>query len=265
MFLTRTLTAAVLLAAFMAALFWLERSHFALVVSAVAGLGAHEWARLVKAGGVAAAAYGAACAGLCFAATLAVPAAPWICGAAALFWLAVAPWLLARGPKPAPAGAGMVVGIVVLVPAGLAMAVLPPVQVLMIMGLIWISDTAAYLAGRALGRRKLAPTISPGKTWEGVAGGAVGCAIYAIIWASFDPELRSRIQGLFWIPYLAGTVVLCALGVVGDLLESALKRQAGAKDSGRLLPGHGGVLDRIDSATAALPVAFLLMQAMGKT
>lgn len=268
MFLTRTLTAAVLLAAFIAALFWLERSQFAIVVSAVAGIGAHEWARLVGTGKLAAAAYGAACAGLCFASTLAAPAAPWICGAAALFWLFAAPWLLARGPRPAPSGAGLAVGIVVLVPAGLAMAVLPPLQVLMIMGLIWISDTAAYLAGRAVGRRKLAPTISPGKTWEGVAGGAAGCVIYAIIWASFDPDLRSWVQGLFWIPYLAGTVLLCALGVVGDLLESGLKRQAGAKDSGSLLPGHGGVLDRIDSATAALPVALLLLQltqAMGKT
>jgi phosphatidate cytidylyltransferase len=263
--LTRTLTAAVLLAAFIAALFWLERAQFAIVVSAVAGLGAHEWAKLVGTGKVAAAAYGVACAGLCLASTLALPAVPWICGAAALFWLAAAPLLLARGPRPSPAGAGMAVGVVVLVPAALAMIVLPPLQVLMTMGLIWISDTAAYLSGRAFGRRKLAPTISPGKTWEGVAGGAAGCVIYAIIWASLDPDLRSRVQGLFWIPYLAGTLLLCALGVVGDLLESGLKRQAGAKDSGRLLPGHGGVLDRIDSATAALPVAVLLMQAMGKT
>jgi phosphatidate cytidylyltransferase len=159
----------------------------------------------------------------------------------------------------------MAVGVVVLVPAGLAMTVLPPAQVLMIMGLIWISDTGAYLTGRACGRRKLAPAISPGKTWEGVAGGAVGCVIYAIIWALFDPELRARVQGVIWIPFLAGTLLLCGLGVVGDLLESGLKRQAGAKDSGKLLPGHGGVLDRIDSATATLPVALLLMHAMGTT
>jgi phosphatidate cytidylyltransferase len=265
LFLTRTLTAAVLLAAFIAALFWLERGQFAIAVSAVAGIGAHEWAKLVKAGKIAATAYGGAVAGLCFAATLATPAAPWICGAAALFWGAAVPWLLARGPRPAPFVAGLAAGAMALVPAALAMAVLPPTQVLMIMGLIWISDTAAYLAGRAFGRSKLAPAISPGKTWEGVAGGAVGCVIYAIIWASFDPDLGERIQGLVWIPYLAGTVLLCALGVEGDLLESGLKRQAGAKDSGRLLPGHGGVLDRIDSATAALPVAFLLMQAMART
>ena len=160
-------------------------------------------------------------------------------------------------------GVGMVVGLAVLIPAGLAMSVLPPRQLLMVLGLIWISDTAAYLAGRAFGRRKLAPSISPGKTWEGVAGGAIGCLIYAIIWATFDADLRARVQGIVWLPFLAGTLLLCALGVVGDLFESSLKRQAGAKDSGKLLPGHGGVLDRIDSATATLPVALLLMLAMG--
>ena len=268
MFLTRTLTAAVLLAAFIAALFLLDRTAFAIVVSTVVGLGAHEWAKLVKAGRGTALAYAATCVVLCFACTQAAWTAPWICAVAGLFWFVAAPWLLARGPRPAPVGAGLAAGIVVLIPAGLAMAVLPAAGVLMIMGLIWISDTAAYLAGRAFGRRKLAPAISPGKTWEGVVGGAVGCAIYAIIWASFDPQLRARVEGLAWIPYLAATVLLCALGVVGDLLESGLKRQAGAKDSGRLLPGHGGVLDRIDSATAVLPVALLLLQltrAMGKT
>jgi phosphatidate cytidylyltransferase len=175
------------------------------------------------------------------------------------------PYGLARGVAPAPAGLTLAAGLVAIVPAGLAMAALPRDRLLMGLGLIWIADTAAYLAGRAFGRRKLAPSISPGKTWEGVAGAAAGCTIYAIIWAFFDPELRARVQGLVWIPFLAGTLLLCALSVVGDLFESALKRQAGAKDSGALLPGHGGVLDRIDSATATLPGALLLMQAIGAT
>lgn len=265
MFLTRALTAIVLLAAFVAALFLLDRIQFALVVSAVAGLGAHEWARLVRAGRGLAAAYGAISAGICFWLAQSLWLAPWICAVAGAFWIVVAPGLLLRGLKPAPTGAGLAVGAIVLIPAGIAMAALPPERLMMVMGLIWISDTGAYLAGRAWGRRKLAPRISPGKTWEGVAGAAIGCTIYAIIWSFFEPELRSRVQGLAWIPFLAGALLLCALGIVGDLFESGLKRQAGAKDSGSLLPGHGGVLDRIDSATATLPLALLLLEAMGKT
>jgi len=133
------------------------------------------------------------------------------------------------------------------------------------LGLVWISDTAAYLVGSAVGKHKLAPSISPGKTWEGVGGAAVGGLIYAIICALLDPGLQARVQGAVWVPYLGGAVLLCTVSVLGDLFESALKRQAGAKDSGRLLPGHGGVLDRIDSATATLPVALLLLQAIGAT
>jgi phosphatidate cytidylyltransferase len=133
----------------------------------------------------------------------------------------------------------------------------------MVLGLVWVADTAAYLAGRAFGKRKLAPAISPGKTWEGVAGALVASVFYAIIWAQFDPGLAALVQGPAWLPYLAGAVLLCAVSIVGDLFESAAKRRAGVKDSGRLLPGHGGVLDRIDSATATLPVALLLMQATG--
>ena len=263
MLLTRTLTAAVLLAAFIAALFWLDRGQFAVAVSVVVGIGGYEWARLIKVRRDLAAAHGAVCAGICLLLTQAVWMAPWVCGVAGVFWVGAAPYCLARGFSAAPIGIAMAVGVIVLVPAGLAMSVLPPKQLLMILGLIWISDTGAYLAGRAFGRRKLAPSISPGKTWEGVAGGAIGCVIYAIIWAFFDADLRARVQGDVWIPFLAGTLLLCALGVVGDLFESGLKRQAGAKDSGKLLPGHGGVLDRIDSATATLPVALLLMLAMG--
>jgi phosphatidate cytidylyltransferase len=265
LFLTRLLTAAVLLAAFLAALFWLDRGQFAVVASVIVGLGGYEWGRLNKASPALSAIYGATCACICFSAAQFTGAVPWTSAAATLFWIIVAPYWLARGFMPAAAWARAATGLVVLVPAGLAMAMLAPRQLLMALGLIWIADTGAYLAGRAFGRRKLAPSISPGKTWEGVAGGAIGCTIYAIIWAFSDPELRARVQGFVWIPFLAGTLLLCALSVVGDLLESALKRQAGAKDSGKLLPGHGGVLDRIDSATATLPAALLLMQAIGAT
>lgn len=265
LFLTRALTAAVLLIAFVAALFGLDRAQFAFVVALVVGIGGYEWAKLIKAPPGPAAAFGIVCAGLCLALAQVPWIVPWICAAGSVFWIAVAPFFLARGFRPGPIGAAMLIGVVVLIPGGLAMSVLLPKQLLMVLGLIWISDTGAYLAGRAFGRRKLAPSISPGKTWEGVAGGAIGCVIYAIIWVFFDADLGARVQGIVWIPFLAGTLLLCALGVVGDLFESGLKRQAGAKDSGKLLPGHGGVLDRIDSATATLPAALLLTLAIGAT
>ena len=264
MFRTRVLTAAVLLAVFITALLFLERAAFAALVAVVIALGAYEWGNLAGLGRGSRVAYAAAC--LILFALLRVSAmVEAVLWAGALFWVAVVPWRLAAGVASKDRRWLPAAGVAALVPAGLAMAALPPLQLLMILGLIWISDTAAYLAGRTWGRRKLAPSISPGKTWEGVAGGAIGCVIYAIIWALSDPELRTRVQGIVWILFLAGTLLLCGLGVVGDLFESALKRQAGAKDSGKLLPGHGGVLDRIDSATAVLPVALLLVQATGAT
>jgi len=124
----------------------------------------------------------------------------------------------------------------------------------------WIADSAAYFAGRALGRRKLAPRTSPGKTWEGAVGGLLGVEVYVIICALTIPAIATRLEeGEGWFLYLAGSAVLCIVSIIGDLFESAVKRQASVKDSGTLLPGHGGVLDRIDSAVAALPVAALMV------
>ena len=170
---------------------------------------------------------------------------------AALFWIVLAPLWLWRGVRPAQAGWTGAAGFAVLVPAGLAMTALRPLEVLLALVLVWIADTAAYFVGRAWGRRRLAPAISPGKTWEGAAGGVVGAAAYAIICGYF-------IQGIAWAAFLAAAVLLAMVSIVGDLFESAVKRQAGVKDSGTLLPGHGGILDRIDSATAALPLAALV-------
>ena len=262
MLLTRVLTAAVLLACFAAALFLLERTAFAAVVAVVVALGAHEWARLAGLRKLRQLLYAAACL-LLYGLLQGGAYSVYVLWAAALFWLAAVPLWLRAGIAAKRRTLLLSAGIAVLVPAGLAMAALPPRYLLLTLGLVWVADTAAYFAGSAFGRHKLAPAISPGKTWEGVAGGAIGCVIYAIICATFDADLRARVQGEIWLPFLAGALLLCALSVMGDLLESALKRQAGAKDSGRLLPGHGGVLDRIDSATATLPVALLLIQAMG--
>jgi len=142
-------------------------------------------------------------------------------------------------------------GFAVLVPAGLAMLTLRPLEVLLVLLLVWIADTAAYFVGRSWGRRKLAPSISPGKSWEGAIGGLAGAAAYAIICGYFIPVTA-------WAAFTAAAVLVAMASIVGDLFESAVKRQAGVKDSGTLLPGHGGILDRIDSATATLPLAALL-------
>jgi len=264
LFLTRALTATVLLAVFLAALLLLERPAFAVLVAVVIALGAFEWGRLAGLGRGVLAAYAAACLvlfGLLRGSALVEP----VLWAAALFWTVAVPWWLATGVTSKGRAWLLAAGIAALVPAGVAMAGLPPRYLLMMLGLVWVADTAAYAVGSAIGRHKLAPSISPGKSWEGVGGASVAGLIYAIICAIVDPVLEARIQGAVWAPYLAGAALLCAAGIVGDLFESALKRQAGAKDSGKLLPGHGGVLDRIDSATATLPPALLLMQAIGAT
>ena len=167
---------------------------------------------------------------------------------ALLFWIVVAPWWLRRGVQRSGLA---IAGFIVVLPAAVAFAILEPLEILLVLLLVWIADTGAYFVGRAWGQRKLAPDISPGKTWEGALGGTAAALVYAIILGTF-------IEGLFWVPYLLAAALLAVLSIVGDLFESAAKRQAAVKDSGTLLPGHGGVLDRIDSATAALPVAALL-------
>lgn len=170
---------------------------------------------------------------------------------AAFFWIVLAPLWMWRGVQPNQTIWIGAAGFAVLVPAGLAMVRLEPLVVLLVLVLVWIADTAAYFVGRAWGRRRLAPAISPGKTWEGAAGGLIGALLYAIIIAFFT-DLGA------WLALVATALLLGMVSIVGDLFESAVKRQAGVKDSGSLLPGHGGILDRIDSATAALPVAALV-------
>jgi phosphatidate cytidylyltransferase len=123
-----------------------------------------------------------------------------------------------------------------------------PWLLLGVMALVWIADSAAYYAGRRFGRRKLAPGISPGKSWEGVAGAGIALALYA-------SAISAAIVGLRIPVALALSAALLYFSILGDLFESWMKRLAGVKDSGTILPGHGGVLDRIDALTAALPIA----------
>ena len=213
-------------------------------------LAALEWARLCRISGPAAGLYAAAAVSA-YLVLFYGSADRVVFAAASAYWLLIAvPWML-RGVAPSHAPALAAAGFMVVVPAGLAMAWLRPTQVLLVIGLASIADSAAYFAGRAWGRHKLAPTISPGKTWEGAAAGLVAGLAYAIICAAIFDEAA-------WLPYAGGAALLVVMSIFGDLFESALKRQAGAKDSGSLLPGHGGLLDRVDSAMATLPVAALL-------
>jgi phosphatidate cytidylyltransferase len=228
-------------------MFFLPRPAFAALVCAVVVLAGNEWARLCR---IPAAWAYALATGFCVLVVYNTEPYLPVFAIAAIFWVLVAPAWLWAGVASRRGLA--VAGFAVLVPAGLAMASLAPLEMLLVLALVWIADTAAYFAGRAWGRHKLAPSISPGKTWEGAAGGVAGALAYAIICATL-------VEGILWVPYLAAAALIAVLSIVGDLFESAAKRQAGAKDSGSLLPGHGGILDRIDSATAALPVAALLL------
>ncbi len=134
------------------------------------------------------------------------------------------------------------------------------------MAIVWVADIGAYFAGRAFGRHKLAPAISPGKTWEGVAGGMLAVLVLSAV-AALTPALAgsfpARLLTSFGWPM--GVAMICALvaaSVVGDLFESMMKRRAGMKDSSTLLPGHGGVLDRIDALIPSMPLALLIASQM---
>ena len=143
---------------------------------------------------------------------------------------------------------------------------------LSVLCVVWMADVAAYFGGRALGKRKLAPAISPGKSWEGVWSGMSGVLLLALLWMQLDrsygfdgASLFTRLQATLGWPGLAmALLALCGLSVVGDLMESLVKRAAGAKDSSRLLPGHGGVLDRVDALLPVMPAALALVSLGGK-
>ena len=177
--------------------------------------------------------------------------------AAGAWWLAALAWIFVF-PTPVPALLAWIAGLLVLVPAYLAMDTLyqlSPWLLLMALVLIWLADIGAYFSGRAFGRIKLAPRVSPGKTWEGVAGGLLTSLAAATAIAIYLD------QNLFVLaPFIAAVV---GVSVVGDLTVSMFKRHNGIKDSGSLFPGHGGILDRIDSLCAATPVMVAGGMALG--
>lgn len=188
-----------------------------------------------------------------------------VCGGAALFWLVVAPlWVIRRWSARSRLLMALV-GWLVLIGAWVALVELQarsPWLVLAAMAVVWIADTAAYFTGRAFGRSKLAPQVSPSKTWEGVHGAVAAVVVYALVLVPFAHAagFSLPIDALTTAAWIAFAAVVTAVSVVGDLYESLLKRQAGVKDSGHLLPGHGGILDRIDAQLAALPLLAIAAQ-----
>jgi phosphatidate cytidylyltransferase len=270
---TRILTALVLIPLVLAALFLLPPLAWGLVLLGVTLVAAAEWTRLTGISVTGAIAFGAGILAIGLV-LLFLPAwafdRGWpalvvvvVCTPAALFWAVAAPmWLRTRAAPESPLWM-LPVGWLILTAAWVALVQLQsvsPATALAAMAAVWIADTAAYFAGRAFGRRKLAPAISPGKTWEGVYGALAAVVLYALaLWPTLQrtSERPDASAGAF-TGWIVGAVALVALSVIGDLFESLLKRQAGVKDSGSILPGHGGILDRIDALLAAMPAAALL-------
>jgi phosphatidate cytidylyltransferase len=256
----RLLTVAVLLPVFLAALWFLPNAWWALLLLIVLLLAGREWARLAAFGKPAELRFQllltAGCVLLWFAGGRGEAALieRTLYAVSAAFWCVVAPLCLWRKCRIRGLAA-LCVGLIMLLPAWLALTRMQhqPLELLLLLGVVWLADSAAYFCGVAFGRHKLAPAISPGKTWEGVVGAFAGVALYA--WA-----LGSVDNGKHGVKTVIVTcLVMTALGIIGDLFESLCKRQAGIKDSGKLLPGHGGILDRIDGLVAALPVAALML------
>lgn len=181
---------------------------------------------------------------------------------AVLTWCFIVPFILVTQPKhfnPLVVG---VIAAIIFVPAFYALVklyeLLGPWRLIAIMAIAWVSDTGAFFIGRKYGKHKLAPKISPGKSIEGAIGGLVFVIIYLFI-------IKNVGQTVFLYSYGAVIkfgLILTTAGIVGDLFESWLKRVAGVKDSGKILPGHGGVFDRIDSLIAILAVAFAMIWGM---
>jgi phosphatidate cytidylyltransferase len=273
----RIVTAVVLLALLLPAM-WVQRPEpFLLLTLAFVAAGAWEWGRL---NGLASATAGTLAGAVLLMGlyswyrgwTSEIPSAAWA-GLGAV-WVAAGSLALARGVEGWQAlskPGRWLLGVVVLWAAWLAIVnarALGLNFLLSVLCLVWVADTAAYFGGHRFGRRKLAPRISPGKTWEGAVSGAMGVGLLALLWLVVvdkrlpvdGPSLYSRLFADLGLAGLVlGCVALCAMSVVGDLFESEVKRAAGVKDSSRLLPGHGGVLDRVDALLPVFPIAMALV------
>jgi phosphatidate cytidylyltransferase len=273
---TRVITAIVLLAILLPALFAASPWPFAGIAVLMIGAAGWEWARLNNLPGTGAVAAGVALALACVWTLLigglnAPPA--WVWSLASLVWVLGGAFALRAGPAGWPRIAPAVrlaLGAVLLWGAWLAIvqAKVHGINfILSVFCLVWMADIAAYFGGRSFGKRKLAPAISPGKSWEGVWSGLVGVLLLGVVWvhvidvkvAIDSPSLFTLLVQRHGIVSLLALVFLGAMSVVGDLFESLVKRAAGAKDSSNLLPGHGGVLDRIDALLPVFPLALALI------
>ncbi|HYW55922.1 MAG TPA: CDP-archaeol synthase [Polaromonas sp.] len=272
----RVITALVMLAILLPALFYPTPWPFALVALVLIAAAAWEWARLNGYGSSSALLTGFVCVVLCvlcwYFGLLDRPL-PLLWRVAGALWVLAGAWLLRAGvagwpsiPKPVR----LVGGVLALWVAWLAVVqarIMGIEFLLSVLLLIWVADIGAYFAGKALGGRfskgKLAPAISPGKSWEGVWGGMVGVLVMCIVWLAIDTTGQSfyaRVAAAQGVTVtLIAMVFLTAMSVVGDLVESLIKRSAGAKDSSGLLPGHGGVLDRVDALLPVFPLAMMLL------
>jgi phosphatidate cytidylyltransferase len=262
----RILTAIVALPLFLSALFFLQDIFWATLLLALTVIGSREWSQLARfsvrntiffmllttlAGGE-----------LLFQLSESVKVDAyssdpmWIYILSAAFWIVCAPLYLKQLFLVKSPYIWMLIGWMLLLPTCLALYQLRAISPLLLLGFmatIWISDTAAYFTGRSFGKHKLAPTISPNKTWEGVAGALIAVLIYGLAWDSWlnEESIASKL-----VPLL---LFMAILGIIGDLYESLIKRHAEVKDSGNILPGHGGILDRIDALTSSLPLAILAL------
>ena len=261
---TRIITAAILIGLLLIVILWLPPLATVIAVTALVLAGAWEWSAFLRlrrgAGRALYVALVAGCLPLLWQLTQAEAARRVMLTLTLVWWVVAALWVV-FAPRRATAWSAALAGVLALAPAWVAMVRLridvPRGEqwVLFALCLVWAADIGAYFAGRGFGRVKLAPQVSPGKTWEGVLGGLVLAARVAL-WGS----RWFAVPVLQFVPLCLGVV---AFSIVGDLTESLLKRYAGLKDSGTLFPGHGGVMDRSDRRTIAMPALLLGIVALG--
>jgi phosphatidate cytidylyltransferase len=271
----RIITALALLLVLLPALFHSDSRFLAFIGLILIGAAVWEWSRLNQLNQFHSVFWAFLSAGLCAVAY----GTDTIVSLGASFWLLIsASWVLfgsfyLQGGQvrwqTTHRGIRQLIGLCILISSWLALYQLKLMGtnfLLSVLLLVWVADISAYFAGRRWGRHKLAPHISPGKSWEGLIGGVIGVFFLSIMWLYLDDVFPILQESVFqklhahgWLMFVTSILFLTLMSVMGDLVESMVKRSAGAKDSSRLLPGHGGVLDRLDAMLPVLPIAMMLI------